>query len=200
MYNLQLEINNRAVGLVEDALGGLNVYNCEQESQECNSIECNKSKQPIMESTQPPANDNYEEIYKYEMNKISKKYSFDIVNIEEDHDNSDLIENSVIEPAYHTEFENVSKNFNEEKSDQKNIYQRIVRVSLNKKKSQGTCFNGNNSYILFSGTNVVKNLNSYLNDINLRFRTYSKNGLILWTSQELNGENDNFLSLSIEDG
>lgn len=181
-----MEINNRKVELIDDALGGLNVYNCNDEISKCVSKGCDSIH-----------SDPATELDENDLNLISKKYSFDIVNFGDDHDNSELIDNSISDQTFHNEMENVSKPSSEDQKS--NFYQKIVRVSLNKKKSQGTCFNGNNSFILFSSNDVIKSLNSVMNDINIRFRTYSKNGLVLWTSQESNGD-DNFLSLSIEDG
>lgn len=70
----------------------------------------------------------------------------------------------------------------------------------NWKKSRGACFTGADSYFHYNDAETMRRIISYKIDFNLRFKTHSVNGLILWTGRHSALEEDDFLSLGIENG
>ncbi|XP_050098392.1 uncharacterized protein LOC126579122 isoform X2 [Anopheles aquasalis] len=68
------------------------------------------------------------------------------------------------------------------------------------RKYQGACFTGTDSYFHYSDAETMRRVISYEIDLNLRFKTHSTNGLILWTGRHSALEGDDFLSLGIENG
>ncbi|XP_035907418.1 uncharacterized protein LOC118510096 isoform X2 [Anopheles stephensi] len=68
------------------------------------------------------------------------------------------------------------------------------------RKYQGACFTGTDSYFHYSDAETMRRVISYEIDLNLRFKTHSANGLILWTGRHSALEGDDFLSLGIENG
>lgn len=93
---------------------------------------------------------------------------------------------------YYTEKEFLSKMHNILKNDRK--------FMKNYKKDHGACFTGTDSYLHFSDAETMRRIISYQIDLNLRFKTHSSNGLILWTGRHTAQEDDDFLSLGIENG
>ncbi|XP_058065803.1 uncharacterized protein LOC131215432 [Anopheles bellator] len=68
------------------------------------------------------------------------------------------------------------------------------------RKYQGACFTGTDSYFHYSDAETMRRVISYEIDLNLRFKTHSSSGLILWTGRHSALEGDDFLSLGIENG
>lgn len=93
------------------------------------------------------------------------------------------------------DMERIMKNGNE-------IRQRAAakHKTKNWKKSQGACFTGADSYFHYNDAETMRRVISYKIDFNLRFKTHSVNGLILWTGRHSALEDDDFLSLGIENG
>lgn len=146
---------------------------------------------------------------------INEKYNFDVVQIEEDHTSKSFYvdddvdaENSLLD-----EMEKVMKDGRETKQNKlqntndalythiidNGFHDRIVRVTV-KKKNRGTCFSDSNSFYQYNDLNTLKRIINNHIDLNLRFKTFSSNGLILWTGRYTNGANNDYLSLGIENG
>lgn len=70
----------------------------------------------------------------------------------------------------------------------------------NVKKTHGACFTGTDSYFHYNDAETMREIISYKIDLNLRFKTHSMNGLILWTGRHSALEDDDYLSLGIENG
>ncbi len=70
----------------------------------------------------------------------------------------------------------------------------------NVKKNRGACFTGSDSYFHYNDAETMREIISYKIDLNLRFKTHSMNGLILWTGRHSALEDDDYLSLGIENG
>ncbi|KAJ6636410.1 Pikachurin [Pseudolycoriella hygida] len=68
------------------------------------------------------------------------------------------------------------------------------------KKNHGACFTGADSYFHYNDAETMREIISYKIDLNLRFKTHSTNGLILWTGRHSALEDDDYLSLGIENG
>lgn len=68
------------------------------------------------------------------------------------------------------------------------------------RKDHGACFTGTDSYLHFSDAETMRRIISYQIDLNLRFKTRSNHGLILWSGRHSALEDDDFLSLGIEKG
>lgn len=69
-----------------------------------------------------------------------------------------------------------------------------------RKKGHGACFTGVDSYFHYSDAETMRQVISYKIDLNLRFKTHSSNGLLLWTGRHSAMKGDDFLSLGIENG
>lgn len=74
------------------------------------------------------------------------------------------------------------------------------RPSDMKRVHTGACFNGHDSYFHYSDAETMRRIISYQIDLNLRFKTHSNNGLILWSGRHSAQQDDDFLSLGIEEG
>nr|XP_036233101.1 uncharacterized protein LOC106619610 [Bactrocera oleae]XP_036233105.1 uncharacterized protein LOC106619610 [Bactrocera oleae]XP_036233111.1 uncharacterized protein LOC106619610 [Bactrocera oleae]XP_036233118.1 uncharacterized protein LOC106619610 [Bactrocera oleae] len=69
------------------------------------------------------------------------------------------------------------------------------------RKNFGACFAGEDSYFHYNDAETMSQVISYNIDLNLRIKTHSPNGVILWTGRQgTTDENADFLSLGIENG
>ncbi|XP_039955222.1 uncharacterized protein LOC120771342 [Bactrocera tryoni] len=69
------------------------------------------------------------------------------------------------------------------------------------RKNFGACFAGEDSYFHYNDAETMSQVISYNIDLNLRIKTHSPNGVILWTGRQgTTEENADFLSLGIENG
>uniref|UniRef100_A0A1Y9H1Y6 Pikachurin n=1 Tax=Anopheles dirus TaxID=7168 RepID=A0A1Y9H1Y6_9DIPT len=86
------------------------------------------------------------------------------------------------------------------RTDEDDILRSIKYKNKYFRKYQGACFTGTDSYFHYSDAETMRRVISYEIDLNLRFKTHSANGLILWTGRHSALEGDDFLSLGIENG
>ncbi|ALC41301.1 SP2353 [Drosophila busckii] len=69
------------------------------------------------------------------------------------------------------------------------------------RKNFGACFAGTDSYFHYNDAETMNQVISYNIDLNLRIKTHSENGIILWTGRQGTTEqHDDYLSLGIENG
>ncbi|XP_055921913.1 uncharacterized protein LOC129952956 [Eupeodes corollae] len=68
------------------------------------------------------------------------------------------------------------------------------------RKSLGACFTGTDSYFHYNDAETMSQIISYKIDLNLRIKTHSRNGVILWTGRQSALDTDDYLSLGIENG
>ncbi|XP_016985384.1 pikachurin [Drosophila rhopaloa] len=69
------------------------------------------------------------------------------------------------------------------------------------RKNFGACFAGSDSYFHYNDAETMSQVISYSIDLNLRIKTHSENGVILWTGRQgTTEEHDDYLSLGIEQG
>uniref|UniRef100_A0A0A1XN49 Pikachurin n=1 Tax=Zeugodacus cucurbitae TaxID=28588 RepID=A0A0A1XN49_ZEUCU len=69
------------------------------------------------------------------------------------------------------------------------------------RKNFGACFAGEDSYFHYNDAETMSQVISYNIDLNLRIKTHSPHGVILWTGRQGTTEEDaDFLSLGIENG
>ncbi|EDW02563.1 GH22063 [Drosophila grimshawi] len=69
------------------------------------------------------------------------------------------------------------------------------------RKNFGACFAGTDSYFHYNDAETMSQVISYNIDLNLRIKTHSENGVILWTGRQGTTElHDDYLSLGIEQG
>lgn len=68
------------------------------------------------------------------------------------------------------------------------------------KKSHGACFTGADSFFHYNDAETMRQIISYKIDLNLRFKTHSNNGLILWSGRHAAQPDDDYLLLGIESG
>lgn len=74
------------------------------------------------------------------------------------------------------------------------------RRTKNNRRGRGACFTGADSYFHYNDAETMRQVISYQIDLNLRFKTHSTNGLLLWTGRHTALEEDDYLSLGIENG
>lgn len=87
-----------------------------------------------------------------------------------------------------------------------------VRLDVNRKHSQlkhkskyakrrnGVCFSGDESYFHYHDENTKRHIINYNVDVNLRMKTYSANGVILWAGPHTGHGDGDYLMLGIENG
>ncbi|KAH8410993.1 hypothetical protein KR222_005642, partial [Zaprionus bogoriensis] len=69
------------------------------------------------------------------------------------------------------------------------------------RKNFGACFAGTDSYFHYNDADTMSQVISYNIDLNLRIKTHSENGVILWTGRQgTTDQHDDYLSLGIEQG
>ncbi|XP_067633127.1 basement membrane proteoglycan [Eurosta solidaginis] len=69
------------------------------------------------------------------------------------------------------------------------------------RKNFGACFAGQDSYFHYNDVETMRQINNYNVDMNLRIKTHSQNGVILWTGPKSStAAKADFLSLGIENG
>jgi hypothetical protein len=179
-FFLQFDLNDRNVDLIDDALGGFNIENCKDACLPSaqNTSNLNDSLRP----SETPVNINLAS-----QNK-KNKYAFDVV----DDSNDQHLDN----------FNFTEKEDNGNLLEDDSAHKRIVRVSIQKppRKNQGACFKGNESYALYDMQKIMISSEDYENNINIRFKTSSANGLIFLIFQKFPNQLENYLSLSVEDG
>ncbi|XP_059609965.1 pikachurin [Phlebotomus argentipes] len=98
------------------------------------------------------------------------------------------------EPDFDDEMRRIMKERPEDES------WREIHHGLKRKKSHGACFTGHDSFFHYSDAETLAQIISYSTDVNLRFKSHSKNGLLLWTGRQSARPDDDFLSLGIEKG
>ncbi|XP_053674152.1 pikachurin [Anopheles nili] len=86
------------------------------------------------------------------------------------------------------------------RNDEDDILRSIKYKNKYFRKYQGACFTGTDSYFHYSDAETMRRVIAYEIDLNLRFKTHSANGLILWTGRHSALEGDDFLSLGVENG
>uniref|UniRef100_A0A1B0C296 Laminin G domain-containing protein n=1 Tax=Glossina palpalis gambiensis TaxID=67801 RepID=A0A1B0C296_9MUSC len=70
------------------------------------------------------------------------------------------------------------------------------------RKNFGACFAGRDSYFHYNDAETISQIISYTIDLNLRIKSRSDNGVILWTGkvESTDRDKDDYLSLGIENG
>lgn len=185
---LQFEVNDRNVELIEDALGGINIANCNEmcapdKLSEKNLSTKNETLNLINEAIRNVISNEIRNETPKSVKKKQKKYAFDVVD-----DSSD----QHIDPIHIIE-----KDDNANSSADELNHKRIVRVSLQKgsRQNQGYCFRGNDSFVLYDIRKIIDADKKYEN-VNIRFKTLSTRGLMFLIVEKPG----NYFSLSIEDG
>lgn len=182
-------MNDRNVELIEDALGGINIENCNETCAPDLHMHFlpanqNETSNSISEAI---GNENSNEVRNEtpkSVKKKQKKYSFDVV------DDSSIDQH--IDPIHIIEKDDNANSTTDDLS-----HKRIVRVSLQKgsRQNQGYCFRGNDSFVLYDIRKIIDVDKKYEN-VNIRFKTLSSSGLMFLIVEKPG----NYFSLSIEDG
>lgn len=175
--------------MIDEALGGFDITNCDGDD-ECNQDLC------TTQSTRPTSYQVDNEMIEYTANKNNQKYAFDVVEINDDevqtYDNLTTV-NSL---EYSTE------NKLDDIHNKKIVRMSIQKVDKMNDKLKEICFNENyHNYTFYGFNKSIKYEKMYQQiNVNIRFKTSHENGLLLFIYQKLEGAEDIFLSLSIEDG
>lgn len=165
------EVNDRKVELIEDALGGLNVANCNET--------CLQT---------PELKNNSEEIVSKNNNK---KYAFDVV---------DLSVFTDLNNQHHDDFQDENGNLTLDDSAHNRIVRVSLQKSMKKNQGVCFRGGNNDSFAIFDLQKLVKTTEKYQHNINIRFKTLSTDGLLILINQKFSNEFDTFMSLSIEKG
>lgn len=104
------------------------------------------------------------------------------------------VDTAMTEKEFVAEMDKIMKNADEGR------IKKYKKINKNYKKDHGACFTGTDSYLHYSDAETMRRIISYQIDLNLRFKTHSSHGLILWTGRHTLHDNDDFLSLGIENG
>lgn len=75
-----------------------------------------------------------------------------------------------------------------------------TKATQREKKDHGSCFTGTDSFFHYGDSDTMRHMSNNKLDINLRFKSHSDHGLLLWTGRHAARVNDNFLLLGIENG
>lgn len=218
--------------MINDALGGLQIANCDDDETCTNSsLLVTESTETTIATQKTPIIDN-NEIFDKNNDKKNQKYAFDVIDID-NHDHNDskaglqqFIDNKVntemiddddnddnddgVVRSYENNSNVNSLDYINKKVD--DSHKKIVRVSLHKNEQQQLhhsndklkelCFVGDIQNYTFYGFNKsIKYEKMYQQiNVNIRFKTFDNNGLLLLIYQKLEGVEDIFLSLSVENG
>ncbi|CRL00020.1 CLUMA_CG013308, isoform A [Clunio marinus] len=189
----EFELNDRKIGLIEDALGGYNVGSCPfndlsviNRPQSINVNQTNLSDQIKKQNDFEGTNSH--------IKQEKKKYSFDVI------EDMSVNTNLNVKSFDSNNSLEMDENDNEIKDDA--IHNRIVRVSLQKPSANDNelCFKGNASIVFYDIHKLLKSPEKHETRINIRFKTFSANGLLLLVYQKQSIKFRSFLSLSIENG
>jgi hypothetical protein len=183
--------------LIDEALGGFDITNCDDD--ECNQDLCTKPQsntQPTSQATVDIDSNSIAAMIDYTTNKNNQKYAFDVVEINDDevqtYDNLTTV-NSLLEYSNEIKLEDIHN-------------KKIVRMSIQKMdkndRFKEICFKENyHNYTFYGFNKSIKYDKMYQQiNVNIRFKTSHENGLLLFIYQKLEGAEDIFLSLSVEDG
>lgn len=170
--------------MIDEALGGFDITNCEED---CNQDLCTQS-------TNSPTSLTDNELIDYTTNKNNQKYAFDVVEINNDevqtYDNLTTVNS--IEYSDYNKLDDIHN-------------KKIVRMSIQKMdrndKLKEICFKENyHNYTFYGFNKSIKYEKMYQQiNVNIRFKTSHEDGLLLFIYQKIEGAEDIFLSLSIED-
>uniref|UniRef100_A0A2A4JFL1 Laminin G domain-containing protein n=1 Tax=Heliothis virescens TaxID=7102 RepID=A0A2A4JFL1_HELVI len=194
----QLIINDEELSVVSAALGGLNVDNCDDSSTNCTNKNCKEIFQPLpyahnISETDPhhsivakkgfkqkyhKTHKKHTHIDKYKKKKyfISKKHQFLMEGLER---NNDVVTDLPYDGQTYMQVKYLSDN--EVNWGDMNTY---------------PSFTGTDSFIHIDDEDTMKRLVSYSLDINIRFRSVSAAGLLVWSGGARHPPD--FLSLAIE--
>ncbi|PZC76088.1 hypothetical protein B5X24_HaOG205166 [Helicoverpa armigera] len=194
----QLIINDEELSVVSAALGGLNVDNCDDSNSNCTNKNCKEILQPIpyahnISETDPhhsivakkgfkqkyhKTHKKHTHIDKYKKKKyfISKKHQFLMEGLER---NNDVVTDLPYDGQTYMQVKYLSDN--EVNWGDMNTY---------------PSFTGTDSFIHIDDEDTMKRLVSYSLDINIRFRSVSASGLLVWSGGARHPPD--FLSLAIE--
>lgn len=215
--------------MIDDALGGFDIANCDDDETCTNSslLATESTETTIATQTTPKIDNN--EIFDNINDKKNQKYAFDVIDIDNhDHNDGNAELQQIIDNKVNTEMSDDDDNDDGVvKSYENNSYvnsldyinkklddshKKIVRVSLHKNEQQQLhhsndklkelCFVGDIQNYTFYGFNKsIKYEKMYQQiNVNIRFKTFDNNGLLLLIYQKLEGIEDIFLSLSVENG
>lgn len=79
-------------------------------------------------------------------------------------------------------------------------HSQLQRKSKNSKRRNGVCFSGDESYFHYHDEETKRHIINYNVDLNLRMKTYSANGIILWAGPHTGRGDGDYLMLGIENG
>lgn len=218
--------------MIDDALGGFDIVNCDDDEICTNKNSCTNSNlltttTTSTESTTQQTSIENNELFDYNNDKNSQnqKYAFDVIDINNNNNNIDDEENNRVDNGMNNDDDNDdgvartyennsyvnSLDYINKKVD--DSHKKIVRVSLQKNehdqqlhhtndKLKELCFAGDMQNYKFYGFNKsIKYEKMYQQiNVNIRFKTFDENGLLLLVYQKLGDVEDIFLSLSIENG
>ncbi|KAJ0171928.1 hypothetical protein K1T71_012691 [Dendrolimus kikuchii] len=219
-HSLALVINDEDISVVSSALGGLNVDNCEEPTNNsCTNNTCKEILQPIPEYPQNlstydihhtiVAKKGFKQKYHkktkkhvqhYHVEKIKKRY---FVKKNHFYSTNDVIDKSDVDRNEVISSSDVSNDvLTEGPVYDGQTYMQVKYLNPNEINWGDTnsypSFSGTDSFIHIDDEETMKRLLSYTLDINIRFRSVSANGLLVWSGRSTLSPPGDFLSLAVE--
>lgn len=196
-WTFKLEVNDRNVELIDDALGGINIENCDADNDDCKTDPNSDETVEMLSRNDEINNEIGNEVVIKDTAIKKKKYAFDVI------DDTSVFANASeqhMDSIQAVEKDDIANTTLEDSS----FHKRIVRVSLQrpfrKTHDKGMCFKGNDSFVFYDIHKIIEISDKHQFNINIRFKTNSLNGLLLLVSQKVLDDPGNFFALSIEEG
>lgn len=105
------------------------------------------------------------------------------------------IYNDLFDKRSHLKHDNINK-----KQQQPLQHFPMKRKSKYSRRRNGVCFSGDESYFHYHDEETKRHIINYNVDLNLRMKTYSSNGLVLWAGPHTGFGASDYLMIGIENG
>lgn len=109
------------------------------------------------------------------------------------------IYNDLFDKKSHVKHDNINKKQQQQKQQQQS-HLPMKRKSKYSKRRNGVCFSGDESYFHYHDEETKRHIINYNVDLNLRMKTQSSNGLVLWAGPHSGFGSSDYLMLGIENG
>ncbi|XP_072946316.1 pikachurin [Epargyreus clarus] len=199
----QLVINDEELSVVSSALGGVNVDNCEEPNDTCTNNLCKEILEPI---TQYPKNITENEIHHSIVAKKGFKAKYHKVKTKKRSHHLEKYKKKYIASKKYQYIQNIVERDSGELPEgpeyDGQTYMQVKYLDDNDVNwgdmNTYPSFTGTDSFIHIDDEETMKRLLSYTLDINIRFRSVSANGLLVWSGRARATPPGDFLSLAIE--
>ncbi|CAK1547749.1 unnamed protein product [Leptosia nina] len=196
----QLIINDEELSVVSSALGGVNVDNCDEpRNNSCNDNLCRENVEELYAK-----NETENEVHHSIVPKKGFKLKYHKAKPKKRNHNSHM--EKYKRKGFTSGKKHISSRSNEIMTEgpvyDGQTYMQVKYLSSNEINWGDTntypSFTGTDSFIHIDDEETMKRLLSYTLDINIRFRSISANGLLVWSGRAPLAPTADFLSLAVE--